>query len=299
MRKLLFCSFLSLLLIACGKKDNTTSTSDSVTVQTTFISTNQDIQIDSCTSSIDFHPLPNQPEPSCTSSFKVAYFKGANKQAIHKMNDEIFDEIIFTPFAENPDKHEDKWEQIFRSNQRDFKKTLDAWNNELISAYKSQLNNDDSSITDNPSGYSFSYELNSEIIWMNDSIANWSGQTYLYMGGAHGIGNPINLIFNVHTGEELELDDFLNDGYQTTLKNLIIQDLCQQMNVSSYQDLVESGFWDENTEDVDYLDGAVTVMPDSFSIQYSPYQVACYAIGQPTATIAWSDLKQWRKSRVK
>lgn len=124
----------------------------------------------------------------------------------------------------------------------------------------------------------------------------YQSQGYVYYGGAHGgVTGTGALTFNRHSGEKIQR--FLKPEAIEPLQYLLRRGLCQYY--------LESGdtLTDEGLSERLQIEGTQIPLPqqaacpnatgDSLILTYGQYEIACYADGMPTVTVAISDVKPY------
>lgn len=104
---------------------------------------------------------------------------------------------------------------------------------------------------------------------------------YSYVGGAHGNSYYTSVNYDTQTGKELELTDIISDTEQ--LPALVQEQLYTNYDPSDfYENLdLKEYFADENSSITWTLDY------NGITFFFSPYEIAPYATGRPTATITF------------
>jgi hypothetical protein len=123
----------------------------------------------------------------------------------------------------------------------------------------------------------FTAEINQDLL-----VIHKSG--YLYpVGAAHGQPTSQYFHFNVKTGKTFALKDLFKPGvdYKTTLEKLISQQIQQQE---------EKGEAIYDNKNPTLTEANFLIGRDHLEIFYSPYEIASYAAGFPTFSIAFSDI---------
>ncbi|GHC21959.1 hypothetical protein GCM10010082_12270 [Kushneria pakistanensis] len=162
--------------------------------------------------------------------------------------------------------------------------TVDAYAENFFNQ-SAQANED----TDHPSHYYASLEAKE--VSRHDDLLILALQSYVMTGGAHGLPGTEYMVIDEHTRQVVSLDDMLEEGqhpvFEAALKN-------------AWQD------WQDNSEVGKTLDPInwpfspsdnAAPLEDNMAVTYGVYDLGPYAIGQPTLTIPYSDLKGVLKPR--
>jgi hypothetical protein len=134
--------------------------------------------------------------------------------------------------------------------------------------------------------YMLNYELikNTKVVYNKNEVLIVELETYVYSGGAHGIGNQSYLHFNMKTGEVYNLAVIFKPGYKNEL-NKIIQARCDEKKQSDdffvFNDArptVNENFYFDNK---------------NFYFVYNPYEIAPYSSGYITIDIPIEKIENW------
>ncbi|SUD89914.1 RsiV family protein [Psychrobacter phenylpyruvicus] len=109
--------------------------------------------------------------------------------------------------------------------------------------------------------------------------------SYIYLGGAHGLGNSEYKMFNVATKKELKLEDLLVSGQQTKFQTLAY---------TAYKDWVKQTHSDPQSFEKNWpfsmTDNAI-IDNEGIALTYQPYEIAPFAFGMPTLIVPYAKLK--------
>ncbi|NJO92839.1 MAG: DUF3298 and DUF4163 domain-containing protein [Chloroflexia bacterium] len=134
--------------------------------------------------------------------------------------------------------------------------------------------------------YMLNYELikYSKIIYNENDLLIIQLETYIYEGGAHGLGNKSFLHFNMKTGHIFTLNDLFKKDFETDINQIIqsrFEEKKQENDFFVFQDaeptINENFYFDNNT----------------FYFLYNPYEVAPYSSGYITIEIPLKKLEKW------
>ncbi|WGK65969.1 DUF3298 and DUF4163 domain-containing protein [Croceiramulus getboli] len=144
--------------------------------------------------------------------------------------------------------------------------------------------------TDFPeSTITYEAETSSSVIYDDAKLLCVAFDAYAYTGGAHGYGYRQCITFEISTGKVLSLGDFFTDLEQVTA--FAKAEFLKKNGFSKDTPLSETGFWFD--EEQFYLPENVAVHADSLVFTYNQYEIASYADGPQTLSIAIADLGDW------
>ena len=112
---------------------------------------------------------------------------------------------------------------------------------------------------------------------------------YSFRGGAHGIQTMSQIVFDAKTGEVLSEGDFLADGYEEPVAELLRKAILDSMTAEAPElvDLVQMDAIGPN--------GNFSVGEDGMEWIFQPYEAGPYALGILSATLDWEALKPYLK----
>lgn len=131
-------------------------------------------------------------------------------------------------------------------------------------------------------------------VWQTDHLVSIAADYYSYTGGAHPNTALLSWNFNLDTGEfvtpmMLAKDDqeFL-DG----VKEEILRQAEQTARENGYQ---PEEYYLENYRDIaaEWSNYAVSFDQNGMNVGFSPYEIACYAVGPQTFTVGYQTLSPW------
>lgn len=126
-----------------------------------------------------------------------------------------------------------------------------------------------------------------------DSIITYAATSYIYTGGAHGYHSIRYLNFSRRTGHLFTLDQVLDLSRQKDIIQLIVQDLMQQFECNSIQQLEDQGFI--GIREMSLTDNFY-IGKHGITFVFNPYDIACYALGKQSVTLTYNQLKTYLKS---
>ena len=112
---------------------------------------------------------------------------------------------------------------------------------------------------------------------------------YSFRGGAHGIQTMSQIVFDAKTGDVLSEGDFLADGYEEPVAELLRKAILDSMTAEAPElvDLVQMDAIGPN--------GNFSVGEDGMEWIFQPYEAGPYALGILSATLGWETLKPFLK----
>ena len=112
---------------------------------------------------------------------------------------------------------------------------------------------------------------------------------YSFRGGAHGIQTMSQIVFDAKTGDVLSEGDFLADGYEEPVAELLRKAILDSMTAEAPElvDLVQMDAIGPN--------GNFSVGEDGMEWIFQPYEAGPYALGILSATLDWEALKPYLK----
>lgn len=112
---------------------------------------------------------------------------------------------------------------------------------------------------------------------------------YSFRGGAHGIQTMSQIVFDAKTGDVLSEGDFLADGYEEPVAELLRKAILDSMTAEA-PELVELVQMDAIGPN-----GNFSVGEDGMEWIFQPYEAGPYALGILSATLDWEALKPYLK----
>lgn len=168
----------------------------------------------------------------------------------------------------NDKRIEDKINQQLES---DFKQSIE-WYEEIIS---------DSTLSEEmPYQFTYTFDTGFEVMYNSKSFISIVMSHYQFTGGAHGNFFAIGYNIKTSSGELLKLKDIIKDGSYN-----ILSYECEQIILEKYEagSLLEAGLFEDEiniTKDQDFY-----VTPGYLVLQFDPYEIGPYAMGEITAEI--------------
>jgi hypothetical protein len=138
-------------------------------------------------------------------------------------------------------------------------------------------------------GWEYEYRL--ELVADTTNYIVFLSQDYIYMGGAHGgVGGDGDLTFDKETGKLVK--EFLNPACVADIQPLLIEGLLSYFAVEDEQITEDELF------DILQIEGQQIPLPsfapyptkDGLVFVYQQYEIASYAVGMPSFTVAYDKL---------
>ncbi|MCM1349052.1 MAG: DUF3298 and DUF4163 domain-containing protein [Firmicutes bacterium] len=128
--------------------------------------------------------------------------------------------------------------------------------------------------------------LNEEVkvSYINDKVITVQLQSYLYMGGAHGMPGDVSRTFLLSNGTALTNEMLPSDSQ---LRSLIASGLCQYFEVANTSELADCMMCPVN----ELTKGVPYITDKGLVFKYGPYEIAPYAAGMPEAVIPVNKIK--------
>lgn len=134
--------------------------------------------------------------------------------------------------------------------------------------------------------YAYDFYQSYSIEYNENGILNIVLHGYEYTGGAHGMPSAISLIYDLNTGEELRLNDFL------AVDEAAFHERVYQAFEKLYLENPENFFEGESLTYMDEgisLDMNFNLSKEGVTFYFHPYEVSYYAAGFIETMIPWSD----------
>lgn len=267
MKKILFTSMMSVLMlgsiIACGGKE---AAGDEAEAALSFESIVKDTTI----------RLSNDASsPQAEIHLNILYATGKNSAAV---NDTLLRSGILTP------------DYLSASGSKmDAVQAVDSFIIKYVADYKQDFGRLYAMDKEHGTSYNIQYSCNTKAENGKKDVINYIAEVYSYAGGAHGMNMTIVKNINTETGKILKLSDVFVPGYEQTLSDLIVQDLCKQYDVKDLKGLQEKGLFIDMdpyvTENFILDDGQITFI-------YCDTEIAPHAMGEIKVKLDEKDLKQ-------
>ncbi|MCZ7610452.1 MAG: DUF3298 and DUF4163 domain-containing protein [Ignavibacterium sp.] len=159
----------------------------------------------------------------------------------------------------------------------EFKQSI-TWYNEMIS--------DTTVFFDEQYPMQYSFETGFEVFYNSKDFVSIVLNHYQFTGGAHGNYFAVGYNINLSDGSFLSLADIVQPG-----KLDLLAYECEEAILEKYQanSLFEAGLFENEiviSEDQDFY-----IIPGALVLQFDPYEIGPYAMGEITAEISFDKIK--------
>ena len=153
-----------------------------------------------------------------------------------------------------------------------------------ISWYE-ELKADSSLLSDYQTEMQFSFETGFQVEYNSKEFVSIVMSHYQFTGGAHGNYFALGYNINMEDGSIITLKDILNDG---SLDLLTYE--CEETLLGKYEanSLLEAGLFENEivlSEDQDFY-----IIPGALVLQFDPYEIGPWAMGEITAEIPFDKI---------
>ena len=124
-----------------------------------------------------------------------------------------------------------------------------------------------------------------------DRTLTYTIQGYKYTGGAHGLGWRTGLNYDIDSGKQLTLHDFLSDAQVDALPEILCKQLCYDKGVDAdnyFDSLTEIGYYPNEiqpSENFRLINGGLEFF-------FYPYEIGVYAVGLTSIIVTFSELEE-------
>lgn len=143
-------------------------------------------------------------------------------------------------------------------------------------------------------GYSIEIIQSVKVTYEDDKCITYTIESYMYLGGAHGMQNIVGATFSKEDGHRLDYKELLPDMSKKQIREEVVEGLMEYFEYDTEMKLKESLFLDIDS-DFDKLAPATDIIPlpvtkpwretDGVHLQYQEYEICCYADGLPAVVI--------------
>lgn len=117
------------------------------------------------------------------------------------------------------------------------------------------------------------------VLYSDPKITSFEITNKGYLGGAHGFNDRTLMTFDSQTGHRLGVADLVNDDSQKMLNRIVEAEFRRARSVRSGQSLQDAGFFILPGQELP-LGENFALTDQGLEIQYNPYEVAPYALGE-------------------
>jgi len=168
-------------------------------------------------------------------------------------------------------------------------KSIDSVINKNAQEYKLLQSSYDSIFIS--SMYMWDSYLSSTVYFNDEYILTLATNFYDFKGGAHGFGGTSFAVYDIKSGNKLDLWDILLVEHENEIEALLIQKLFGYFMVDSKEELNNYLFDSEELK----LTENIAVNNQGITFLYLPYEIAPYAHGPILVTINYSEIKEFLK----
>lgn len=136
--------------------------------------------------------------------------------------------------------------------------------------------------------FNFFQKIETRTVFYHKHLLTFSIYHEEYTGGAHGFYGTDFLNIDLRTLKTITLDDLLQDGYEEELTALIEQQLMQDNNVGSLEELYDMGYG--TTGNIAPIDNFY-LTPSGITFHYNIYEIAPYVIGPTEVTVGFDKIE--------
>ena len=133
------------------------------------------------------------------------------------------------------------------------------------------------------------YSINSEVIAGYKGYINYIINFFEFAGGAHPSSWCTILNFDPNNGQEIVLDDFMKENYESVLLPFIKAGIAKHFEKETFEEVVEEGllFEEEIPLASNFIIGA-----EDITFIYNRYDIAPYAAGEISVSIPLFEIKE-------
>lgn len=156
-----------------------------------------------------------------------------------------------------------------------------------------ELKSDKSEPTFEQRGYSYSFETGFEIMYNSKNFISIKLDHYQFTGGAHGNYYSTGYNISMINGNSLKLSDIVNsDSFD------MLSYECEQAILDSFQvnTLTEAGLFED--EVIILPDQDFYIVPGALVLQFDPYEIAPYVMGEINVAIPFDRIKDILKTNL-
>lgn len=139
----------------------------------------------------------------------------------------------------------------------------------------------------NPEVAPYSAQFDAKAVSRHDGLLILRLDTYTFLGGAHGMPVTRYMVIDKNDRHVLSLDDMLEPGAHKAFERR----LRAAHTRWAKQQSLDSGHWPFAPSD------NAAPLPDGMAVTYQAYDIAPYAVGQPTLHIPYDQLRDILKPR--
>lgn len=189
---------------------------------------------------------------------------------------------IFYPFIEN-ENNDPVIAKINSFLEEEFKQSL-SWYEEAVN---------DTFQMEEEFQFTYSFETDFSVAYNSKNFLSIVLNHYQYTGGAHGNYYAVGYNFNLTNGNLISLEDLIKDD---SFDLLGLE--CEEVILNEYKanSLFDAGLFENEINILPDQDFYVT--PEALVLQFDPYEIAPYSMGEITAEIPFERVKDLLKSNL-
>ncbi len=243
------------LIIACGKKEETTQE----TLPTYEIKTYRLESAGGCKS-----------DTTKCASYEVEYpeFKLPSQAA----NDSLKMKIALSIDTGNPEADNLSFEVTGKKFLQDYEKTIKAFPESAM-------------------GWYFKASVNINLL--TDTLISLESTSEYFTGGAHSGYGTYFININPHTGSTIKLNHILNGGYEESLRLIAEKEFRKSLEFTDTTSFAEEGF--EFADDRFKLNDNYGFTKEGIVFVFNIYEIGPYVLGAQEVLIPYEEIKGWLK----
>lgn len=121
----------------------------------------------------------------------------------------------------------------------------------------------------------------------NPDVVSITFNVYSYIGGAHGHIVICVLNYNLKTGQMLTLGDLFADPHKAIA---LMSEICAKKLTASLGEDADEDMIKDGTEAIEANFSNLSLLPDGVDVEFQPYQVGPWSIGQQQVKLSLKDL---------
>lgn len=132
----------------------------------------------------------------------------------------------------------------------------------------------------------YSYEAKVKKAYANPYYVTFSVETYIYIGGAHGMPLTVYYTFDRETGHHYTTEEIFPANVQSKLTQIV------NRNLATTEVYKEGGLFDKSEFGGSYPlpENGMALTEKGIIFQYQAYEIAPYAAGMPSVTVPYAEV---------